>query len=162
MISDELLDADYRSGPGLYSNNVPASRGKRFANYLLDQIAIILMGGLTGILLGTLFPSVIDSWLFDDTNRFSDYIFGAVLAMIYYPLTEGLLAGKSLGKFITKTRAVQKDGTPVTMEDVIKRSASRIVPFEALSFLGQEPVRGWHDKWTDTMVVDEKVRYSEA
>ena len=36
---------------------------------------------------------------------------------------------------------------------IVLRSLSRLVPFEAFSCLGD---RGWHDRWTQTFVVDKQ------
>ena len=65
------------------------------------------------------------------------------------------LKGKTVGKFITKTRVVKADGSNPKPLDYLGRSFSRIIPFEALSFLGSEG-RGWHDTISKTYVVEEK------
>lgn len=155
MSFDDLLDADI-SGTSPFANAEEASKGLRFANYFLDLVAAILLGIVLFVILLFLFPetAILDGWLMSDDNPLSDYILNAILILIYYPMTEGLLKGKSLAKFITKTRAVQQDGNYVTMKDVFLRTLTRLVPFEHFSFLGDKS-RGWHDKWTDTKVIKE-------
>jgi len=143
MEFDDLLDDD------LSTEN---------SNYLLDLVAMVVGMFVLGAGIVSLSSNaglLFDSWLFADDNPISDYILNAIMILIYYPLTEGLLKGKSLGKYITRTRAVRQDGTEITMKDVFLRSLSRLVPFEHFSFLGNTD-RGWHDKWTKTRVVNEK------
>ena len=127
-----------------------ASTGKRFANYLIDVIGfyifVILFGGIFGFLFfseeseaGT---SIIVSWFF-----------GIVIIVSYYTLLEGSLRGKTLGKYITRTRAVTADGEPVDFHKAFIRSLCRLIPFEAFSYLGGG--LGWHDTISNTMVVED-------
>jgi len=60
--------------------------------------------------------------------------------------------GRSIGKYITKTKVVSVDGTAPTQKDFFIRNISRLVPFDGLSFLKQDG--GWHDLWSDTRVVN--------
>ncbi|OAV44813.1 RDD family protein [Lewinella sp. 4G2] len=154
MLNDTLLDQGF-SDTTPYENFPIASRGKRFLNYLIDYAGYTVLGLVIGVILGAIYPEILDTALFDENNQITDYLLGALLIIIYYPLTEGLLEGKSLGKMITKTRTVKRDGNPVSMEDIMIRTISRIVPFDPLSFLGKEPIIGWHDKWSKTIVIDE-------
>ena len=68
---------------------------------------------------------------------------------------ETLFKGKSFGKLITGTRAVNLDGSLITVRTAMLRALSRAVPFDVFSALGTT-CNPWHDKWTDTMVMDEK------
>jgi uncharacterized RDD family membrane protein YckC len=66
-----------------------------------------------------------------------------------------MLKGKSFGKFITKTRAVNLDGINISLGTAFGRGFTRIVPFCALSAFGK-PCNPWQDRWTNTIVIDEK------
>jgi len=68
----------------------------------------------------------------------------------YFTFMEGATGGKSIGKIITRSKAVKEDGTSITWNDALLRSLSRIVPFEPFSAFGGQP---WHDRWTNTKVV---------
>lgn len=160
MYTQDLLDQGF-SDTTLYEDHPIATRGKRFANYLIDYAAYLLLGVIIIFALEFTFPSVLDTALFQEENRGTDWLLGALLMLLYYPLMEGLTSGRSLGKLITKTRAVKRDGNLVSFEDCMIRTICRLVPFEALSFLGSEPVTGWHDKWSKTIVVDEKKKKGE-
>ena len=126
---------------------IPASKGKRFANLIIDYIMAIVLATILFVLLDV-------AGMYFATNGIQSRLLGAFLFALYYMVTEGTLKGKSIGKFVTKTRAVNEDGSTMDMSTVVKRSFSRIVPFEPFSFLGSE-ASGWHDKWSNTIVIDE-------
>ncbi len=88
-------------------------------------------------------------------NGLRDQLIFIGVYVAYYIFFEHFLGGKTLGKFITRTRVVSKDGQRPSFENIIGRSFSRVVPFEAFSFLGSKP-SGWHDDWSNTIVIDER------
>ncbi len=56
---------------------------------------------------------------------------------------------------ITKTRAVGEDGNIITAKQAAIRAISRFVPFEGLSIFFTDANIMWHDRWTDTLVINE-------
>jgi len=126
-----------------------ASKGKRLANYIIDRVAVAL------IVIGSMLVLLDNETLVEveDMNRLLDYLITAFFAVIYYSISETLLNGKTLGKYLTGTRAVTVDNERIDFPAALTRSFSRIVPFEAFSFLGDGNT-GWHDKWSETKVVD--------
>ena len=78
---------------------------------------------------------------------------GNVIFFLYYYLSEKFLNGRTIGKYVTGTKAVTILGGKPSNSDLLKRTFSRLVPFDALSFLGNN---GWHDSWSDTRVVNFK------
>ena len=62
---------------------------------------------------------------------------------------------RTIGKFVTGTKAVNTDGSKMEPKTILLRSLCRIVPFEPFSALGN-PSRPWHDKWSKTYVIDVK------
>jgi uncharacterized RDD family membrane protein YckC len=122
-------------------------KGTRLANFIIDRIAFSIIGYIVLSGIGGSFLETAAN------NRFIDFIFTAFIAVIYYTLFEGLTGGRTLGKFITGTRAITRDGDLMDIGKALGRSFCRIVPFEPFSFLG---TNGWHDSWSDTMVVKEK------
>lgn len=123
---------------------VQASTSLRFVNLLVDAIAFYAF--LFGIAYIDSSLAVIVAIPFMPT-----LIFGLFSSMV-----EAIFKGKSLGKLITGTRAVQKDGSPITPSIAFIRGFSRLVPFEAFSALGASPPNPWHDKWSHTYVVNEE------
>lgn len=132
-----------------------ASTGKRFANYVIDiLIFYILMFGV-GVLIALTAPSVIDAIPEDDSGfALLDRLISLAIYGLYMSIVEALFKGKSLGKLITKTRAVNLDGTRISTATAFKRGFSRAVPFCVFSAFGN-PCDPWHDRWNDTMVVDD-------
>ncbi|MDH7463034.1 RDD family protein [Chitinophagaceae bacterium 26-R-25] len=121
-----------------------ASTGQRFANYLIDIFCLyaILFGIGILILINT------GRNIFRDHLHF--YLIFYVSVIMYYTFFEGLSNGRTLGKLITRTKVIKEDGSQVAFGDALKRSFSRIVPFETFSAFGGHP---WHDRWTRTYVV---------
>lgn len=127
-----------------------AGSGKRFANYLIDLVVFyILAGSLAAILM---YRGVISS----DIDPITDRIVTYILRGLFMGIVEAIFKGKTLGKLITRTRAVNEDGSPITAQTAFMRGLSRLVPFEAFSALGS-PSYPWHDRWTNTYVIDETI-----
>lgn len=134
---------------------IPASTGKRFLNYIIDLLFFWVLIIIAGVCIAIVSPSVIEN--IDDSPSFNliDRILTLLLYGTYMGIVEGLFKGKSLGKLITKTRAVHMDGSKIGWDKAFARSFSRAVPFCAFSALGT-PCNPWQDRWTSTMVIDEK------
>jgi len=137
-----------------------ASKGKRFANYFIDIITYYLLAFVVGIFLGLLALAIgredifLDETPPDITQRLIEIILGLILLAAYYTFCEYYFKGKTLGKVITKTRTVTLDNRRIDMRTAFIRSLCRLVPFEAFSFLRDEP-GGWHDEWSNTKVIDD-------
>jgi uncharacterized RDD family membrane protein YckC len=123
-----------------------ASRGRRFANMVIDTIAIYILAFVVGI-----FLVVFEAPFLDDPSPLNDYAFGILLWIAYYVPLE-VLFGRTVGKLITGTRVIMTDGAPPNVLNVVGRTFARLVPFEAFSFFGADVI-GWHDRWSRTRVV---------
>jgi uncharacterized RDD family membrane protein YckC len=134
---------------------VRAESGKRLLNYIIDLAFFYMLAIGVGIFIAIASPSSVES-LTDDSNPIGDRLLGLVLYGLYMSIIEALFKGKSLGKLITRTRAVNMDGSRITVGTAIARGFSRAVPFCAFSALGS-PCNPWQDKWTDTLVIDERL-----
>lgn len=135
---------------------VRAETGKRFLNYIIDlALFYVLIVGL-GILLVIVFPSSA-GWMAEASSGFGiiDRLLTILFYGVYMFLIEALFKGKSLGKLITRTRAVNTDGSNISVSTALARGFSRAVPFCVFSAFGT-PCNPWQDKWTDTIVMDEK------
>lgn len=132
-----------------------AGTGQRLANYIIDTIAAYIFGIVFFIILAFVLALINQdavNFLIEETvlSKLTKYILFAALFLSYYTLLEGTTKGKTLGKLITGTKAVQEDGDVITWGDAFKRSLCRLIPFEAFSGLGGNP---WHDSMTKTTVV---------
>lgn len=140
------------------SPDVLATKGIRFANLIIDYIVTFVIGFVIGVLI-VLLSELTDSYAIYDIvveseNRLVDYIFNAIIVILYYTIIE-TLTGRSIGKYITKTKVVTHEGLKPTFENILIRSLSRVIPFDSFSFLGTEG-KGWHDSISKTYVVDVK------
>ena len=80
-----------------------------------------------------------------------DIVLGIIVMAVYYIPLEAM-SGRTIGKLITGTKVVSENGHRPSFSEVIKRTLSRFIPFEAFSFLGKDS-RGWHDTLSKTYVV---------
>lgn len=137
-------------------DEIMASGWQRFGNYIVDVIFIYLI-----IFLLTAFLSIItvlfDSYGFvewiDTMSDLEGYLIYFSIMLSYYIFFE-TFSSRSLAKYITGTIVVLEDGSKPDLVTITKRSFSRLIPFEALTFLGG--ARGWHDSISDTYVVSKK------
>lgn len=140
---------------GFESQLVQASSGKRFANYLIDLVVFYLILFVFGIVLALLSPASINDIDSFSNSSFLDEVLSLLLYGMYMFLIELIGKGRSVGKFITGTKAVNEDGSAISAKTALLRGLSRTVPFEVFSALGS-PSYPWHDKWTHTYVIDVK------
>jgi|RhiMethySRZTD1v2_1073278.scaffolds.fasta_scaffold73036_3 uncharacterized RDD family membrane protein YckC len=122
---------------------VEASKGLRLANLALDYVGFMLLSLVLGVVLAL-------AGLEDVLEGANDTLVGVFVIAGYYLGFEGLF-GRTPGKFVTGTKVVDVNGGPPRFTQILGRTFSRLVPFEAFSFLGSDT--GWHDRWSDTRVV---------
>jgi hypothetical protein len=133
-----------------------ASHDKRMINYLIDFIFIYI---LISIIFAFIAPDLLepDAQGEIQTKR----IFRLALYAVILGVIEVSFNGKSLGKLITKTRAVQLDGEKISIKTAILRGLIRAIPFVGFSAFGKE-CNPWHDKWTKSIVIDESKKSSSS
>ena len=159
---------DYKDQPDLLKEEQdelgyvdPASRGLRFANYVIDQIVLVVLLNL----LATVWTVIAkatggvgpEKYLGVQTNLnialdvlLVKVIISYSITVVYYTICEATMNGRTIGKFSTGTIAITQDGTPFTFKHAFVRSICRIIPFEAFSAFGYMP---WHDSLSKTAVV---------
>ena len=86
----------------------------------------------------------------ENINGILDRVITILVYAVIMFVIEKITNGRSLGKLLTGTKVVKTDGSVLTTGDLLKRNFSRAVPFDQLTFLGDD---GWHDRWSDTRVV---------
>lgn len=142
----------------MYSDKVIASQGKRFANYLIDYAAKFILSFsfffIVASLDGIFGDGSIAFWL-SEINKVQELFIGYIFVLVYYMFMETITPGRTIGKYITKTKVVTLTGERPQAESILKRTFSRMIPFDAFSFLEENP-RGWHDNLSETVVVDVK------
>lgn len=134
-----------------------ASKWKRFANLIIDRIffnRFFLVIGFAGAFLDRILEQYYFTDLlieFSEIGRLWDMLITSILFFTYTFLMEFFTKGRTIAKYITGTKAITIDGENPTLKEYIIRNISRIVPFDFLSFLGEN---GWHDSWSDTRVIN--------
>lgn len=154
-MNTEILDDLITEQSAAPTEFVLAERSKRFVNLLVDTILFYIFFIVVAIAF-----ALIDDVLGSSTLGFLDGpILGRLISAVFYFLfflsAEWALKGRTIGKYITNTKTVMNDGSPLTLTAILKKSGSRLVPFEAFTFFGSD-LRGLHDKWSDTAVIDLK------
>lgn len=135
---------------------IPASKGLRFANLLIDIVSFYVIGIVIGLVFGALALS--NNTTLDESTMGSgfgralliQYLISFTIVVAYYTLMEVLSKGRTIGKFLTGTKAVSKTGADLTWKQGFIRSVCRIIPFEAFSILFGE---AWHDSLSNTVVI---------
>lgn len=137
----------------------------RLANLVIDRIVVVFIFMAFGFVSSLLFKLTnIDFFIeipqkMAQVNRLVDILMTSTVYFTYILLIEYFTKGRSLGKYITGSKVICIDGTEPTFKDYFIRNISRFVPFDALSFLGEN---GWHDGWSETRVVDLKKYIAET
>ena len=127
-----------------------ASSARRLTNYLIDWWCLVVLASLLAAIAASALDRDIDT-LFDDSNLYLLNVVAVAASVLYYVSCESL-AGRTLGKLITGTRLVTVSGGRPTFGQILLRTVIRLIPLEAISFLGKSPV-GLHDRWSGTRVV---------
>jgi uncharacterized RDD family membrane protein YckC len=135
--------------------SVRASAGKRFLNYIIDLLFFYILAFALVFILAIINPDIVD-FLDDDSLGMGllDRFISLIIYALYMGASESIFKGKSIGKFITRTQAVNLDGSTISTKTAFLRGFSRAVPFAAFSAFG-EPSNPWQDRWTDTMVIND-------
>ena len=135
-------------------NDKMASQGKRFLNYLLDLVFIVIFilvfYFILGIILALVAPSTLSNM--EEGNKLLQYLVSFIVSMIYYTSFEAV-TGKSIAKYITKTKVVTEIGEKPNFKIIVIRSLCRFIPLEAFSFLFNDG-SGWHDTISSTKVIN--------
>jgi uncharacterized RDD family membrane protein YckC len=127
------------AAPAQASGFFPATWQKRFINTVIDNVALFIVGGILGVLIG------------DYSN-----ILALFISVAFFAIFE-VLTQKTPGKYLTKTKVVSREGTKPAFGNIIGRSFARLIPFDALSFIYVHPI-GWHDSLSATLVVPDSYR----
>lgn len=132
-----------------------ASKSKRFANHILDlipQFAVTYGIAYGFFYIGEFTGNYALSDFWSGLSTLEDYMVSYGLMILYYFIFESLTY-KTLGKYATNTKVVMHNGEAPTPKILFIRTLCRLIPFDALSFLGSKG-KGWHDNLSKTYVID--------
>jgi len=131
-----------------------AGNYKRIGNYVIDVFAVGILAIALEFFAGKylVINSELFAFLFKD--QIGSYIFILLLSFLYYTIFESF-TGKTLGKYLTKTKVVNPEGEKPVWTKILLRSLCRFIPLDQISFLFDFK-SGWHDTLSKTIVVEEK------
>lgn len=129
-----------------------ASKGARFANYLIDLVAFYIVFFIVLTIVMLISPAF-RVWMANTHDLIQRFI-----AIIFYLLfsfaMETATGGRSLGKLITGTRVIMTDGQKPSAGNYFLRNIIRgVILVDQLSFLSEN---GFHDSWSNTRVINIK------
>jgi uncharacterized RDD family membrane protein YckC len=123
----------------------------RFLNYFFDVLFIYM----NHFLILRLFNRMKGNYFEEDISDLEHRLIFISAFILYYVLLEKVF-GATVGKAITNSKVVNDEGENISLKQAIIRTFSRLVPLESISlfFSYNYP---WHDKWSNTFVVNNKV-----
>ncbi len=140
----------------------PATWGKRLANFLIDFVVSTILAAGVMLVFSLTWSVLVDDGIFrqmENMNTLIDRVLTFVVrAMVYYIPFE-YFTGRTIGKMLTRTKVVTRDGEKADLGAIVLRNCARIIPFDCLSFFSENPV-GWHDQAGGTMIVDDIPLYN--
>lgn len=123
-----------------------ASQGQRLSTLLFDSFFIAIFAVSFGFLMGM-------SGLGELLLNINTNLLMLIVYCIYY-IPQEALSGRTLGKLIAGTKAVNEDGSELTLGRAFGRTLCRFIPLECFSFFGGNGrIRGWHDSIPGTKVI---------
>jgi uncharacterized RDD family membrane protein YckC len=129
------------------ANYLLASKQKRFLNFIIDGVIILL---IVRFMITFLNNSEISNKI-NSFDRIERYLFWSAISFVYYGMTEMFLS-RSPAKYFTKTIVVMEDGSKPTIITILGRTLLRVMPLEPFSFLRGRAL-GLHDENSGTFVV---------
>jgi uncharacterized RDD family membrane protein YckC len=132
-----------------------ASKSKRFCNYIIDYF-ITFSIALVAFKINLMYEDnnnlvTVEAWA-KVLNSLPFQMYNYASIIIYYGLVESLSA-HTLGKYVTGTKVITRDGSKPDSTAILIRTLCRLIPFEFISFFMPRPI-GWHDILSKTLVVD--------
>lgn len=113
-------------------------KGMRLTNYLIDSFIIIVI-------------SIVPALLFNDYLRETEVVLSTMF--LYYFVLESS-TGQTLGKMVTKTKVVNRDGSKPKVWRIFMRSFLRLIPIDNFSYLFGTAI-GFHDSLSLTKLKKE-------
>ena len=135
------------------TNDMLATAGQRFVNYIIDGIVVYLILFILMIFIvfatALLGSTAFYNWT-QNISTLQGYIVFFSIQIPYNTFLESYTS-RTIAKYITKTMVVNEDGSKLDLSTSFKRTLCRLIPFDSLTFLGGG--RGWHDTIPDVYVV---------
>ena len=135
------LTAKFEKQKELNANKVSALT--RFIHFIVDTSVWLIIAAILTFPLNAK----------DDLQMLLGYLLLFTSFMGYYTFMETKYQ-KTIGKFMTKTKVVNKNGSKPEVGDIVRRTFYRLIPFDRVSFLFSP--NGFHDRLSDTTIIKDE------
>jgi len=139
------------------SHYIPSELHKRFFNRVLDVALLIYIVYTYHDWWSYVIQSKLDRipFAFLLNNPIVIVVLESLFLLTYYIIMEYFFR-TTFGKVITGTTIVHARGGYPSLGAIIGRSFCRLLPADAISFFFSDEKRGWHDKFSNTGVVEDQ------
>ena len=124
---------------------------KRLINLIIDSMVVQFIYLLIILIIGVMIISKENSFEQGTVIEFNNTLYFLILYIFYYFIFESL-TGRTIGKYITRTKVITDSGNKLSFDKVLIRSIVRLFFIEVISFFTTNPI-GWHDRLSGTKVV---------
>jgi uncharacterized RDD family membrane protein YckC len=146
LVKQELTEKEIRKKEFETSK---VSSWTRLIHFIVDLVALFLIA----MLLSPIVDVFVHTPDHATMNLISYSLF--LIAFFLYFIYMEYKYQKTIGKFFTKTKVVMNDGRKPELNEIIIRTACRLIPLDRISFLFTR--NGFHDRLSNTIVIkDEK------
>ncbi len=144
-LPDDMTDMVYLKDGKREIKFVRVKRGTRFVHYIIDAILMVL---IFSPILMTFLRKFVIGIQYKIGEELTIYLVALVSGLLYYGIFEGFFR-TTPAKYITDSAVAGYVSEKVNGSQILGRTFSRKIPFEAFSFFGE---LGWHDQLTETVV----------
>lgn len=118
----------------------------RLINFIVDTVVWLILFFSIAYIFDLYFVRFSSYWL----NYVYSISLGLILYFAYYLLLE-FYFHRTLGKFLTRTKVVNRDGAEPTFLAILKRTLSRLILIDVFYYLFSKS--GLHDRLSATIVI---------
>jgi hypothetical protein len=127
---------------------IPASKYNRIIHLVIDLFfCFLIFYPIAYSIINIEYFKAIIINLSDNQQKLILYFLVIIFRFIYYFTFESIF-GITPAKILTNTVVASNDGIKAKTKNIFKRTITRFVPFESISFI----TYGWHDTWSETNV----------
>lgn len=155
-----LIYMDTKFGEVEIRHAMLASLNKRFINFIIDTVIIYASLYLLDWIATLCYDQGYEGllvWMYELSN-IQYTLFSILVSIMYHGLMETFTM-RTLGKYITNTKVVLRDGSKPNAKTILIRTLCREIPLDPLSYLNKSI--GWHDSLSKTLVINVKI-YEDA
>ncbi|MBE9481743.1 MAG: RDD family protein [Bacteroidetes bacterium] len=125
---------------------------RRLINFIIDSCVIAVSSFLTFYLFSIIYLKLHLHPVNEDIEIIRLDLLILLVFVTYYLIFESF-TGKTIGKYITKTKVLKTDLTKPNFLYILLRTIIRLIPFDFLTFLSKK--NGWHDRFSSTVVIND-------